>query len=280
MASDSTYVLSRGPAEVTRLILQHFLWKKMYGYVIHPRIPVENPHLRIADIGTGTATWLLEVGESLPETVHLDGFDISLETTPPVGYLPSNMTLYSWNILDPVPQHAIEAYDIVHIRHFILVLDDTKAAIALDHLLQLMKPGGFLQWDEWDLYACRSVARSMSVSTDGHDELKHLTWQIIPHDNHKWITNCSGFLSDASLQIMAQETLETPAHLAWLSQPLIMETILSMKAGLKNQDGDTKEIDQIFFKVQNETKKGIAMNLKGCIVVCKKADAQEARLAD
>ena len=34
--------------------LQHYLWVQLFGYHIHSKIPVDDGHLRIADIGTGT----------------------------------------------------------------------------------------------------------------------------------------------------------------------------------------------------------------------------------
>lgn len=37
-----------------RLNLQHYLWKDVFGYLIHPKIPLSSKNLRVADIGTGT----------------------------------------------------------------------------------------------------------------------------------------------------------------------------------------------------------------------------------
>ena len=37
-----------------RLNLQHYLWKDQTGYLLHPSIPLSNPNIKIADIGTGT----------------------------------------------------------------------------------------------------------------------------------------------------------------------------------------------------------------------------------
>lgn len=37
------------------LNLMHKHWVKDLGYLIHPRIPIEQANLRVADIGTGTA---------------------------------------------------------------------------------------------------------------------------------------------------------------------------------------------------------------------------------
>ena len=32
----------------------HHLWTKIFGYLIHPKIPTDRPDLRVADVGTGT----------------------------------------------------------------------------------------------------------------------------------------------------------------------------------------------------------------------------------
>ena len=39
---------------ISRLNLQHYLWKDQTGYLIHPSVPLSNPNIKIADIGTGT----------------------------------------------------------------------------------------------------------------------------------------------------------------------------------------------------------------------------------
>lgn len=40
---------------ISRLNLQHYLWKDSLGYNIHPDIPIRDKEdFRIADIGTGT----------------------------------------------------------------------------------------------------------------------------------------------------------------------------------------------------------------------------------
>lgn len=37
-----------------RLNLQHKLWIDIFGYLLHPDIPISKPDLKLADIGTGT----------------------------------------------------------------------------------------------------------------------------------------------------------------------------------------------------------------------------------
>lgn len=39
----------------SRLHLQHWIWKEVAGYVLHPSIPKSAPDWTVADIGTGNA---------------------------------------------------------------------------------------------------------------------------------------------------------------------------------------------------------------------------------
>lgn len=57
---------------VLRLNLQHYLWKDVLGYNIHPDIPVkDNKDFAIADIGTGTGHISLQPVQGLQLTVHV-----------------------------------------------------------------------------------------------------------------------------------------------------------------------------------------------------------------
>ena len=44
----------RTAIRIISINLQHYLWSELFGYLTHPDIPILDPHLRIADVGTGT----------------------------------------------------------------------------------------------------------------------------------------------------------------------------------------------------------------------------------
>lgn len=41
---------------LARINLQHYLWTQLFGYHVHPQIPVKEAvgDLRVVDVGTGT----------------------------------------------------------------------------------------------------------------------------------------------------------------------------------------------------------------------------------
>lgn len=48
------------------------------------------------------------------------------------------------------PDHLLGQFDIVHVRLIMLVIKDNDSASVIRNLYRLLRPGGFLQWDEVD----------------------------------------------------------------------------------------------------------------------------------
>jgi methylase of polypeptide subunit release factors len=74
----------------------------MIGCLIHPTIPIKKPGLHVADMGTGTAIWPLEVAEMLPPDCQIHGFDMSTAHFPRSNSLPVNVfftSRISWSLI-------------------------------------------------------------------------------------------------------------------------------------------------------------------------------------
>lgn len=88
----------------------------MVGCNIHPSIPTEKPNLRIADVATGTAIWLLDLAQILPVETQFVGFDISDKQFPAPEDRPGNVSLHEHSALDPFPEEYIGTFDVVAVR--------------------------------------------------------------------------------------------------------------------------------------------------------------------
>lgn len=148
------YPLCRDSAAASRLNYLYYLWKETLGYDLHPSISAPKPDsdLKIADVGCGTAIWLRSVAQALPNA-SLDGFDISLSQCPPVQWLPSNITLGEWDVFSEPPLELRGRYDVVHVRLLFVVVQDEDPKPIIRNLMLLLKPGGYLQWDELSVSA-------------------------------------------------------------------------------------------------------------------------------
>lgn len=79
------------------------------------------------------------------------GLDTSDTLFPPRQTWPKSCTFDVWNILDEVPERYVGKFDIVHARLLLSFLIPKPAAAreqALRNMAKLVKPGGWLQWQE------------------------------------------------------------------------------------------------------------------------------------
>ncbi|QKX55466.1 uncharacterized protein TRUGW13939_02559 [Talaromyces rugulosus] len=158
------YPLSRDYVDFNRLNLQHYIWKDMFGYSLHPKIPRNQKSLKIADVGTGTGIWLLDLLPQLDPSTELVGIDADITQVGPREWLPENLTLRQWSVFTDVPDDLVGAFDIVNLRLFAFVIED-DATLLLRKLKKLLKPGGYLQWCDVDVLSFRINTASSNVST-------------------------------------------------------------------------------------------------------------------
>lgn len=140
------YNLPRGTIESSRLDAQHEAYVKIIGYILHPRIASALPaDARIAEVGTGTGVWMQELQRTCPSTWTFHGFDISDAQFAQNGT--QSRTKYDvLNITEPIPEHLQGQFDVVHLRLLVCGLVDEQWAPAARNVLQLLKPGGWIQW--------------------------------------------------------------------------------------------------------------------------------------
>ncbi|RMY72366.1 hypothetical protein D0863_04554 [Hortaea werneckii] len=142
--------LTRDQEESQRLNLQHDLYIKSTGFHLHPRIAATLPaDAHIAEVATGTGIWLRSLAASSQSSPgwKYTGFDISPEQFPPdpdrkgIGFR-------VLDILKPPPEEEKGKYDVVHVRLLVCGLKATDWLHAAEHILALLKPGGWIQWHE------------------------------------------------------------------------------------------------------------------------------------
>ncbi|KAK6857143.1 hypothetical protein PG995_007330 [Apiospora arundinis] len=144
-----------------RLHLQHYLIQRTLGYLLEKSVQDfatstsqgdSGPPLRVADLGCGNGAWLCDLHDEFSNagvTVQLDGYDINPINFPAAAFLPSAVTLKKLDILkQPLPEDVAGLYDIVHVRAFGSILVDIGPAPLLSVVLAMLKPGGYLQWEE------------------------------------------------------------------------------------------------------------------------------------
>lgn len=170
MATNGIYTLNNTTisedAEEKRLNFQHNMFFRMTGYEQMPKhikdsLPA-NP--RIADIATGTAIWPRQLGKALPNA-RLDGFDMTDLNYPRAELVPPNLTLhkFSQNILEPFPAEYQGQFDVVHVRFLVFALKADQWDRAVANAAMLLKPGGWMFWEESSYYTFVSIPPSRAM---------------------------------------------------------------------------------------------------------------------
>lgn len=137
------YILSRDREESARLDAQHEVFVSSAGYLIHPQILSSIPSTAsVADVGTGTGIWLLQVADVLP-AAKIVGFDIS-----PEQFRDKSISLEIIDIRQPIPARFQSQFDVVHLRLLLGGLIPNDWAIVASNALKLLRPGGWIQWTE------------------------------------------------------------------------------------------------------------------------------------
>ncbi|KAI0886713.1 uncharacterized protein GGS22DRAFT_116820 [Annulohypoxylon maeteangense] len=156
-----------------RLHLQHLLFQNTLGHILEPNIQTavaDHKELKVADLGCGNGVWLNDLDRELSSkgvSAQLDGYDIHPTNFLAPAFLPPSVTLKKLDILArPLPEDIIGTYDIVHARALTSIVVKSDLAPILSTALALLKPGGWLQWEESraDTYFIEPPAPEISTS--------------------------------------------------------------------------------------------------------------------
>ncbi|KAI1499075.1 hypothetical protein F5X99DRAFT_430959 [Biscogniauxia marginata] len=138
-----------------RLHLQHLLFQNTLGHLLEPHVESSikgSKHLKVADLGCGNGVWLSDLAHELSKkgiSAQLDGYDVNPVNFPAPTFLPSSINLKKLDVLARhLPAEMIGAYDIVHVRAFVSIIVNSDPTDFLSTALALLKPGGWLQWEE------------------------------------------------------------------------------------------------------------------------------------
>ncbi|KAI0805718.1 S-adenosyl-L-methionine-dependent methyltransferase [Xylaria sp. FL0064] len=214
MASKTDYVFTRDFLDINRINLMHFLWTKLFGFAMDPKIPTEAANLRVADIGTGTGIWLLDIQSSLKDA-QLDGLDISFEAAPPKETLPTGVTFRHWDVREEVPEDLKGVYDIINVRFFAFVLLNDEIPRVVAKLFSLLKAGGYLQWGEPDLETLRFDTTKPEAKTDNVREFFSLLAVQDPRLKPTWINHLEEIFTNSGFVEVERVIRDAVPHLAY-----------------------------------------------------------------
>ncbi|KAJ5946124.1 hypothetical protein N7454_002963 [Penicillium verhagenii] len=235
MADD--YLLGRDLYGSMRLDAQHLLWKLYKGYDLHPAISATDD-MKIAEIGTGTGIWLLDVASQVSKNAQLDGFDLSEDQFPHRSAWPENVTFRTLDAFGEVPEGLVHKYDVVHLRFWCCVVRNNDPSGLIRHAERLLskqepinaydkgllkrsgitEPGGYLQWEDAD------VGKTL-VRGDVAERFRQIVKPILVAVNFEygWLSDLKDRVQQHGLDVLENELGMIPPTLV----PLCTSTYLT-----------------------------------------------------
>jgi SAM-dependent methyltransferase len=145
-----TYVLQRDTMASARLTTQFYVMQGRIGWLLHPDIKAAveaKDKVIVADVACGNGIWSIDLAAEYPQA-QITAFDISTDLFPPSWTWPENVRFERQDIFDPVPEQYVNHFDVIHLSLIIGGIYDKDKNIVISHLLEMLRPGGYLQWQE------------------------------------------------------------------------------------------------------------------------------------
>lgn len=252
-----------------RLNLQHYLWREVFGYSIHPSIELpKNP--KILDVACGSGLWLIDVSRELPGA-QLDGLDLDLTRAPHRRWLPPNINLGHWDMFGEVPPELLGKYDLVHIRLLILVLSGVDLSKPLANFLKLLKPGGYIQWDEIDAVNIHVKKPNNMTEAPALEELRTACYS---NGRHDWTRDLPHLLAQSGFQTPKLHWYdETPELVrAFNDQHLMTMEEFAARLTQTGQHAGAADFRRIIAQSYQECLNGAALSMPRVVVVAQRPE--------
>ncbi|RAK95951.1 class I SAM-dependent methyltransferase [Aspergillus ibericus CBS 121593] len=265
------YVLQRDLQASIRLYFQHWMWRRQLGYLLHPQIPIKDGY-RVADVACGTGIWLIDLAREHPG-VQCDGYDISTEQYPAAGWLPPNVRLETLDLLKPIPEALRGQYDIVHVGLVVLVVENDDPTTVLENLLALLKPGGYLQWDESDFGGLETSSPDASIPHEALDEVKQRVLGSLlaaKQVDFHWVRHLGQYFRDRGATVVDDQWLPIADDIAL---PWTLQHLMAFAEFVRRIDqpvGTAREWWEVYERAADEAARGGSMRMAMASVVGRK----------
>ncbi|KAG9306790.1 hypothetical protein G9A89_005690 [Geosiphon pyriformis] len=151
------YAIPANELEIDRLHRLHYAWR--LAWKTNFSAPMQHTfnfgsNVRVLDIGCGPGTWLLEMSSTYPLA---NFFGIDIVESFPAEIKPPNVQFIKRDLLAGLP-FPNESFDLISMRNLRLAFSIQEwQEIILPELQRVLKPGGFLESNEYIVHSNSSA---------------------------------------------------------------------------------------------------------------------------
>jgi len=172
-------------------------------------------------------------------------------------------------------------YDVVHIRAFSSVIKDDNPGPILRNAFKMLKPGGYLQWDELDGGSFKAVApgsdpQSSTVSTAATEELVATSLQsqtVALNLKFSWLQRLGPLFEEQGFEVVDQKKMDVKKELrSVMTVSLLMIHAHIARVAVRNgcMVGTDKNWEEVWTKAGEEIANGVSLTMDMIVVVGRK----------
>ncbi|MCJ1226009.1 hypothetical protein MMC12_002658 [Toensbergia leucococca] len=185
-----------------------------------------------------------------------------------------------WNLFEELPPEMVGAYDVVHVRLIALVIKNDNPTVVVKNLCRLLKPGGYLQWEELNSDAAYISTAAPGLETAALEQLKHLVTQPMKGPNDEaligprdWMQRLPNTLSAHGFDDVHTHNYCEAPHMAlfWTDMYLVCAEEIAEQM-LKDKDpAKERSTKEMAPRAGKEARTGAALVYDKSVVVARKA---------
>jgi hypothetical protein len=162
--------------------------------------------------------------EKQQRLAHLVGLDVQSAYYPAPENLPDNIELGILDAFAPaddLPVEHIGESDVVHVRAFSSVVKEDDPGPIIKNAYKMLKPGGYLQWDDLDDGSFKAVApgpnqNGSRVSTTATEEMvatSKQSQQVAMKLNYSWLGRLGSLFAQHGFEVIDDKRMDVKKEL-------------------------------------------------------------------
>lgn len=222
--------------------------------------------------------------EKHQKQVSLIGLDADSAHYPAAANLPTNVKLGMLDALTvDIPAEHVGQYDAVHVRAFASVVKAGNPGPLISNAYKMLKPGGYLQWDDMDGDSFKAVtpgsdSESPSLSTTATEELVATSLQAQKvgfNLKYDWLQQLGKLFEQHGFELIDEKRMSVKKELrSVMTTSLLM--IQAHVARIAVRDGcmigTNKSWEEVWTKAGEELKEGVSLTMDMIVAVGRKPE--------
>jgi hypothetical protein len=212
----------------------------------------------------------------------LVGLDVQSNHYPVPEHLPENITLGILDaIAEDVPVEHIGVYDVVHIRAFGSVVREDNPVPVIKNAYKMLKPGGYIQWDDMDGDSFKAVApgsnpKDLNISTVATEDMVATAMQFYKSGanlKYSWLRRLRSLFEQEGFEVVDEQRMDVKKELrSVMTITLLMIHAHVARVAVRNGRlvGTEKNWEDVWTKAGKEIAQGVSLTMDMIVAVGRK----------